>query len=139
MKFPGEGTGEAAPRQPAGTPALGLQAAAHEVDDFHAVTIIENCFGPAVARYDVAIQFDRHAVGLDSKGFDQVGNSEGRFEAALVTVDVEFHTNRQCTRIPGTARTEIGSLPRTTNASAPTLNPLCGGRTFWWWCGLRSW
>jgi len=44
--------------------ALGLQSTAHEVDDFEAVAIFEDGFGPAISRRDLAVQFDGNAVGL---------------------------------------------------------------------------
>src|SRR5579863_1205673 len=70
------------------------KAAADEVDDFEAVTFVERSFRPAVARHDVAIQLNSHAVRLHAEGFDQRRQGEGRLsfaESAFVPVEVKFH------------------------------------------------
>jgi hypothetical protein len=71
-------------------------AAADEVDDFEAVTVLEMSLRPAVAGDDVAVEFDGHAVGLHREGFDQccegeVGCESAIGEAAFFSVDVKLH------------------------------------------------
>jgi hypothetical protein len=71
-------------------------AAADEVDDFEAVAVFEMSLQPAVAGDDVAVEFNRYAVGLHGEGFDQgcegeVGCESAIGEAAFFSVDVKIH------------------------------------------------
>jgi hypothetical protein len=74
-------------------------AAAYEVDDFEAVAVFQQGFGPAVAGDDGAVEFDGDAVGLHGEGFDQGcegewGGRRGVWEGAGFVVDVEVHGTR---------------------------------------------
>jgi hypothetical protein len=70
--------------------------AADEVDDFELVAIFKNDLGPAIAGSDISIEFDRDAIGLHIKGFDQGrqrerGGGRGIGEGARFAVDVKVH------------------------------------------------
>jgi len=74
----------------------GAAAAAYEVDDFEAVAVFELRFGPALSRDDVAVEFDRDAVGLHVEGFDQDCEREETAalrggEGAFFSIDLQFH------------------------------------------------
>jgi len=75
--------------------AAELAAAADEVDNFQAVSIFEQCFGPAVARDDVVVEFDGYAVGLHGERFDQGCECElgrrGVREGPGFSVNVQIH------------------------------------------------
>ena len=68
------------------------RSAAHEVDDLEFVAIVQSSVRPAIARDDVAIQFDGDAVGFHGEGFYQSGESGNRrIEGSFFSVDLEFH------------------------------------------------
>jgi hypothetical protein len=71
--------------------------AAYEVDDFQAVTVLQDGLRPAVTGDDVAVEFDGDAVGLHVEGFDQSGEGErgwrrGIWEGAGFAVDLQVHS-----------------------------------------------
>ncbi len=68
--------------------------AADEVNDFEAVTFAQFGGGPTIARNDVAIEFDRNAVGFHAKIFNESCQRErldGLAEHTLFTVDLQLH------------------------------------------------
>ncbi|MCU1300078.1 MAG: hypothetical protein JWQ87_362 [Candidatus Sulfotelmatobacter sp.] len=72
-------------------------AAADKVDDFEAVAVFQRGLGPAVAGDDVAVEFNRDAVGLHAERFDQrsereVVRADGIGKGTLVSVNVQSHS-----------------------------------------------
>jgi hypothetical protein len=68
------------------------RAAADEMNDFELVILVQDCVSPTVARDNVAVQFDGHAVSLHAERFHQrrKGGNRG-VESLLFPIDVEFH------------------------------------------------
>lgn len=52
-----------------------LKSAAHEMDDFKLIAVMETRIRPVLTRDDIAIQFDGYAICLDSKQLDESSNS----------------------------------------------------------------
>jgi len=64
--------------------------------DLEPIPIVELSLSPAIARHDVAIELDSHAVGLHSEDFQQRRESEGSggaAEIALFPIDLKLHLN----------------------------------------------
>jgi len=71
-----------------------MGAPADEMNNFQTVAIVKPSLGPAIARYDLAIQFHGDAIGFHAQRFNQRRKGKwGRLlaEIALFPVDVEFH------------------------------------------------
>ncbi len=73
------------------TPAL--RTAADEVDDFEAVAFVQLSFRPAIARDDVAVEFDSDAIGFHAELLDEVCDRErgANVEGFWLAVDVDVH------------------------------------------------
>ena len=67
-----------------------VKAAADEVHDLECVALGELCVGPAIARDDLAVEFDGDAVGLHSEFFHE-GGERGSRGGSLFAVDGEGH------------------------------------------------
>jgi hypothetical protein len=66
--------------------------AADEVNDLKPVTVIKRSFRPAVARDDIAIELDCHAIRFHAESFDESEKRGGSgIEVALFAIDVELH------------------------------------------------
>jgi hypothetical protein len=61
------------------------------VYDFQPVSVSELDPFPLIARNDVAVQFDRHAIRLHPKSLNQAGQTNGRVETPVFSVDEHFH------------------------------------------------
>jgi hypothetical protein len=66
------------------------RSAAHEVDDFETITIVQHSLLPLIARDDFAIQFYRYPVGLHAQQFYQCAQSFGRRRLGF-SVDGQIH------------------------------------------------
>ena len=67
------------------------KSAAHKMDDLQLVAVGELYFIPALAGNEVAVKFDRDAVGLHAKLIEKSGYGGYRTEFAVFAVDDEFH------------------------------------------------
>ncbi len=68
-----------------------ILSAADKVDDLQAVALRQVGFGPVIAGYDAAVQFNSDAIGFHSEFIDQTAESERRSKVAGFAVDLQFH------------------------------------------------
>jgi len=66
------------------------RSAAHEVDDFETITIVQHSVLPLIARDDFAIQFYRYPVGFHAQQFYQCAQSCGGGRLDF-SVDYQIH------------------------------------------------
>src|ERR1035437_6431784 len=74
------------------------------MDDLEPIALLQLGVSPAVARHDIAIQFDGHAVGLHAEDLHE--RREGKRSASiakitLVPIDLKFHFTEA--RVKGSA------------------------------------
>lgn len=66
-------------------------APADEVNNFHLIAIVKDCFGPLGTGDDLAIQFDGDAIAFHAELLDELGEGELFVEGLVFAVDNQAH------------------------------------------------
>jgi hypothetical protein len=59
--------------------------------DLELVVVGELGCGPALARHQFAVEFNRNPVRLHAESLKEIGDSQGRIELAIFAIDDEIH------------------------------------------------
>ena len=71
-----------------------LITSADELHNLQLIAFGKLGLGPVLPRDNVAVQFNRDAIGLHAQLLDEAGKREWNVEAALFPVDDQFHLHR---------------------------------------------